>query len=113
MLLVWDNLTGHDTVDVILWLVAHGIMPLFTPLGGSYLNIVEIEIAIITRECLRRRAGDKATLERQVAALEAERNEQRRTITWSFTTYDARQKVRRLYPIAQSYIDKPLAIGTG
>ena len=36
-----------------------------------------------------------------MAALEAERNEQRRTITWSFTAYDARQKLRRLYPIPQ------------
>jgi hypothetical protein len=35
MLLVWDNLTGHYTVDLILWLFDHGIMPLFTPLGGS------------------------------------------------------------------------------
>jgi len=41
MLLVWDNLTGHYTVDFILWLFSHGIMPLFTPLGGSYLNMAE------------------------------------------------------------------------
>lgn len=41
MLLVWDNLTGHDSVDLVLWLFAHRIMPLFTPLGGSYLNMAE------------------------------------------------------------------------
>ena len=73
----------------------------YTPVHGSWLNMAEIEIAIIVRECLRRRPGDQATLERQVAALEAERNEQQRTITWSFTAYDARTKLRRLYPIPQ------------
>lgn len=41
MLFVWTNLTGHSTVDLILWLFAHGIMPLFTPLGGSHLNMAE------------------------------------------------------------------------
>jgi hypothetical protein len=74
----------------------------YTPVHGSWLNMAEIEIAIIGRECLRRRSGDKATLERQVAALEAERNAQHRTITWSFTAYDARTKLRRLYPIPQT-----------
>jgi DDE superfamily endonuclease len=74
----------------------------YTPVHGSWLNMAEIEIAIIGRECLRRRAGDKATLERQLAALETERNEQQRNITWSFTAYDARTKLHRLYPIPQS-----------
>jgi hypothetical protein len=74
----------------------------YTPVHGSWLNMAEIEIAIIGKECLRRRAGDRVTLERQVTALEAERNEQHRTITWSFTAYDARTKLRHLYPIPQS-----------
>jgi DDE superfamily endonuclease len=74
----------------------------YTPVHGSWLNMAEIEIAIIGRECLRRRVGDRVTLERRVAALETERNEQHRTITWSFTAYDARTKLRRLYPIPQT-----------
>lgn len=41
LLLVWDNLAGHHTPAFILWLFAHGIMPLFTPLSGSYLNMAE------------------------------------------------------------------------
>jgi hypothetical protein len=41
MLLVLDNLTGHYTVDFVLWLFAHGIMPLYTPLSGSWLNMAE------------------------------------------------------------------------
>jgi len=41
MLLIWDNLRGHDTTDMVLWLFEHGIMPLYTPLGGSWLNMAE------------------------------------------------------------------------
>jgi hypothetical protein len=52
MLLVWDNLTGHYTVDLVLWLFAHGIMPLFTPLGGSYLNMAESIQRILKRRAL-------------------------------------------------------------
>ena len=40
-LLIWDNLRGHHTSDFVLWLFAHGIMPLYTPLGGSWLNMAE------------------------------------------------------------------------
>lgn len=52
MLLVWDNLTGHYTVDFVLWLFAQGIMPLFTPLSGSYLNMAESVQRIIKRRAL-------------------------------------------------------------
>lgn len=41
MLLVWDNLAGHKTPEMVLWLVQHGIMPLYTPLSGSWLNMAE------------------------------------------------------------------------
>jgi hypothetical protein len=41
MLLIWDNLRGHYTIDMLLWLFEHGIMPLYTPLGGSWLNMAE------------------------------------------------------------------------
>jgi hypothetical protein len=52
MLLVWDNLTGHYTVDFILWLFAHGIMPLFTPLSGSFLNMAESVQRILKHRAL-------------------------------------------------------------
>jgi hypothetical protein len=52
MLLVWDNLTGHYTVDFILWLFAHGIMPLFTPLSGSWLNMCESVQRILKHRAL-------------------------------------------------------------
>ena len=41
MLLVWDNLQGHYTPEMVLWLFAHGVMPLYTPLAGSWLNMAE------------------------------------------------------------------------
>jgi hypothetical protein len=41
MLLIWDNLAGHKTPEMVLWLFSHGIMPLYTPLSGSWLNMTE------------------------------------------------------------------------
>lgn len=52
MLLVWDNLAGHHTPEFVLWLFAHGIMVLFTPLGGSYLNMAESVQRILKRRAL-------------------------------------------------------------
>jgi hypothetical protein len=51
-LLVWDNLTGHHAVGLILWLLARGIMPLFSPLGGSHLNMAESIQRILKRRAL-------------------------------------------------------------
>src|SRR3954469_11253624 len=53
VLLVWDNLAGHKTPEMVLWLCRHGIMPLYTPLGGSWLNMAES-----TQRILKRRALD-------------------------------------------------------
>ena len=52
MLLVLDNLAGHKTPDFVLWLVAQGIMPLYTPLGGSWLNMAESIQRILARRAL-------------------------------------------------------------
>jgi len=52
MLLIWDNLRGHHTVEMVLWLFAHGIMPLYTPLGGSWLNMAESMQRILVRRGL-------------------------------------------------------------
>src|ERR1044071_6612936 len=49
MLLVMDNLKGHKTPEMVLWMFAHGIMPLYTPLGGSWLNMAESIQRIIKR----------------------------------------------------------------
>ncbi len=52
MLLVLDNLAGHKTPELVLWLFAHGIMPLYTPLGGSWLNMAESIQRILKRRAL-------------------------------------------------------------
>ena len=52
LLLVWDNLTGHLTPALVLWLFAQGIMPLYTPLGGSWLNMAESIQRILKRRAL-------------------------------------------------------------
>jgi len=52
MLLVWDNLAGHCTREMVLWLMAQGIMPLYTPLGGSWLNMAESIQRILVRRAL-------------------------------------------------------------
>ena len=52
MLLIWDNLKGHKTPAMVNWLIAHGIMPLYTPLGGSWLNMAESIQRILKRRAL-------------------------------------------------------------
>jgi hypothetical protein len=52
MLLIWDNLRGHQSVEIVLWLFEHGIMPLYTPLGGSWLNMAESMQRILVRRGL-------------------------------------------------------------
>jgi hypothetical protein len=52
VLLVLDNLAGHHTPELVLWLFAHGVMPLFTPLGGSWLNMAESTQRVLTRRAL-------------------------------------------------------------
>jgi hypothetical protein len=51
-LLVWDNLTGHKTPELVCWLCTHGVMPLYTPLGGSWLNMAESIQRILVRRAL-------------------------------------------------------------
>jgi hypothetical protein len=70
----------------------------YTPVHGSWLNMVEIELSVLVRQCLKRRLPDVETLSREVAAWEAERNWLGASVDWRFTTADARIKLRSLYP---------------
>jgi DDE superfamily endonuclease len=74
----------------------------FTPKHGSWLNMAEIEIAILQRQALSRRLENEEALRRQVLAVERERNDHRCGIAWQFTSRDARRKLERLYPIKAS-----------
>jgi hypothetical protein len=69
-----------------------------TPKHGSWLNMAEIELSVLARQCLNRRLDDRAMMEREVAAWVAARNGASTTIDWQFTTADARIKLKRLYP---------------
>jgi hypothetical protein len=70
----------------------------FTPKHGSWLNMAEIELSILQRQCLARRLPDVAALIARLVAYEQRRNEERATIDWRFTTQEARTKLHRLYP---------------
>ncbi len=77
----------------------------YTPKHGSWLNMAEIELSVLQRQCLDRRIADRATLEREVAAWERPRNAAVATIDWQFTTADARIKLKRLYPTFDDVTD--------
>jgi hypothetical protein len=72
-----------------------------TPKHGSWLNVAEIELSALSRQCLDRRIGDVAVLEKEVAAWERKRNASKVPIDWRFTEKDARIKLKRLYPKLQ------------
>jgi len=73
----------------------------YTPVHGSWLNMAETELSVLTRQCLDCRIPDKLSLQRETMAWEQRRNSQLRTIDWGFTTVDARIKLKRLYPSFQ------------
>jgi hypothetical protein len=70
-----------------------------TPKHGSWLNMAESELSILSRQCLDRRIADPGTLAREVAAWEARRNNAHAQMEWRFTTADARIKLAHLYPV--------------
>ncbi len=73
----------------------------YTPKHGSWLDMAEIELSILQRQCLERRLADRATVEQEVAAWVAARNAAGQRIDWRFTTADARIKLKHLYPAFQ------------
>jgi len=70
----------------------------YTPKHGSWLNMAEIELSILSRQCLSRRIPDQQRLRDEVAAWEKARNDKSSSIEWRFTTDDARIKLKKLYP---------------
>jgi hypothetical protein len=73
----------------------------YTPKHGSWLDMAELELSVLSRQCLNQRLADRASLEREVAAWVRERNAASRRISWQFTTADARTKLKHLYPSIQ------------
>lgn len=70
----------------------------YTPKHGSWLNIAEIELSLLTRQCLRRRIPDIEMLQQEARAWHERRNENQKSVDWQFTCEDARVKLKRLYP---------------
>ena len=104
--LVMDNLNTHTPASLYEAFppaeakrLADKLEIHYTPKHGSWLNMAEIELSVLAAQCLDRRLPDRPTLEREVAAWEAERNAATRTIHWRFTTADARIKLKHLYPV--------------
>ena len=73
----------------------------YTPKHGSWLNVAEMELSVLARQCLDRRIPDQSTLTQEVRAWEEQRNAAVVKVHWHFTTPDARIKLRRLYPTLQ------------
>jgi DDE superfamily endonuclease len=73
----------------------------YTPKHGSWLNMAEIELSVLSRQCLDRRIPDQEKLKSEIAAWEDRRNQSGNTIEWRFTTQDARIKLKHLYPSFQ------------
>ena len=70
----------------------------YTPKHGSWLNVAEIELSLLTRQCLHRRIPDMQTLQQQAQAWYEKRNVKQKSVDWQFTCEDARVKLKRLYP---------------
>lgn len=107
--LVEDNLNTHNPAalyEVFPPAEAKAILDRlefhFTPKHGSWLNMAEIELSVLSRQCLHRYIASQAMLKAEVSAWEVDRNHTGATIDWRFTTADARIKLKRLYPILPS-----------
>ena len=109
IVLVMDNLNTHKMASLYEAFAPDEARRLierlevhYTPKHGSWLDMAETELSVMTKQCLRRRIPDKPTLVREVAAWESARNTARCHIDWRFTTANARIKHKRLYPSIQA-----------
>ncbi len=109
VILVLDNLNIHSPASLYVAFepkeakrIADRLEIHYTPKHGSWLNMAEIELAILSGQCLDRRLPDIETVAFEVAAWEEGRNETATTVNWRFTTNDARIKLKHLYPSHQA-----------
>jgi hypothetical protein len=105
VVLVMDNLNTHGIASLYdafpaeqAFTLAQRLEIHHTPRHGSWLNIAEIELSVLSRQCLDRRIGDLDTLNTELAAWQHQTNADQRQVDWQFTTADARTKLRHLYP---------------
>jgi len=105
IVLVQDNLSTHKPASLYEAFPAEEARRLverfewhYTPKHGSWLDLAESELSVLSRQCLDRRIPDKDTLIKEVAAWQNHRNKKHAKADWHFTTADARVKLKRLYP---------------
>jgi hypothetical protein len=105
VVLVMDNLNTHSVGSLYeafnpakAFTLAQRLEIHHTPKHRSWLNIAEIELSALTRQCLDRRIADLDVLNTELAAWQTSTNTNQRQINWHFTTNDARTKLRHLYP---------------
>jgi hypothetical protein len=105
IILVQDNLNTHKPASLYEAFPAEEARRLverfewhYTPKHGSWLDMAESELSVLSGQCLDRRIPDKQNLIEEVAAWEKRRNKDHATADWQFTTADARVKLKRLYP---------------
>ncbi len=105
IVLVQDNLSTHKPASLYEAFPAEEARRLverfewhYTPKHGSWLDLAESELSVLSRQCLDRRIPDKDTLIKEVAAWQNDRNKKHAKADWHFTTADARVKLNRLYP---------------
>jgi len=105
VVLVMDNLNTHGIASLYeafdpaeAFALAQRLEIHHTPKHGSWLNIAEIELSALTRQCLDRRISDLEILNTELAAWQHVTNAEQRQVDWQFTTDDARVKLRHLYP---------------
>lgn len=103
--LVCDNLNIHDKASLYAAFpaqeaheLARRLEIVYTPRHGSWLNVAEIELSVLSRQCLNRRIPSAAELTHQLHCWQTERNARKSTVKWRFTTSDARCKLHHLYP---------------
>ena len=103
--LVMDNLNTHAISSLyetfppqIALALAKRIEIHYTPKHGSWLNVAEIELNVMTKQCLNRRISDVDQLQSQLSAWEQHRNGSSKSVDWHFSTSDARDKLKCLYP---------------
>ena len=105
VVLVMDNLNTHTLGSLYeafepgkARALAERLEIHYTPKHGSWLNIAEIELSALTRQCLTRRVDDLDVLNTELTAWQTATNDDQRQVHWQFTTTDARIKLRHLYP---------------
>ena len=105
IILVMDNLNTHTIASLYKTFppvearrISHRLEVHFTPVHGSWLNIAEIELNVMTRQCMHRRIDDVDKLRSELAVWEKERNTKSSKIRWHFTNTHARTKMISLYP---------------